>query len=603
MKALLFVLKCLVGLFATLGFLLVIVIGFSLNALRDNIDRFDYEPDPLPERIVLELDLRDGIAEAAPRSPFERASGSSTLVLRDAVDALSHAANDPRVAGVVARLGRGQLGISQVQELRDAMAGFRESGKFSLAFAESFGEGGDGTLHYYLASSFEELWLQPSGDMDITGFQLESPFIRGLLDRYGAKPRIAQREEYKGAADFLTGSEMSEPVKENLQQLVDSWLAQIVEDVSQSRGLEQAATRDLIDRAPLSAAEAKDAGLISELGYWDSVLERSFPDDDASPTDIRDYYAGLEEEIPEGPVIALVQGVGNIMLAKNEESFGGSSVMGSDTISAALRRAVDDPDVAAIVFRVDSPGGSYVASDTIWREVVRAREAGKPVIVSMGALAASGGYFVSAAADRIVANPATITGSIGVVAGKVVLEDLWSEVDVAWDGVQAGRNAGIWSANQDFTPRQWQMLQSSLDRVYSDFTRKVADGRALPMEQVLAAAKGQVWTGRDARELGLVDELGGFATALKLARQAAGLSEGEPHQLKLLPKEPSFEDVIRNLLSGEFGGPGVSGGIDGTISSLLRLVAKLEPLINSLERITADPRSRTLEDQRFSMAR
>lgn len=591
MKVILFVLKCIVGLFATLGFVMVLVIGISLSALKDNIGRFDYEADPLPERIVLQLDLAEGVSEMSPRSPFSRASRGGGLVLRDAVDALSRASSDPRVVGVVARVGRGSLGISQVQELREAIAGFRATGKFSLAFAESFGEGGDGTLHYYLASAFEELWLQPSGDVDITGIQLESPFVRGLLDRYGVKPRFGQREEYKGAVGFLTEETMTEPVKENLQQLVDSWLQQIVEGVSESRGLDLQETRALIDRAPLSATEAKDAGLISQLGYWDGVLEFAFPGKESAPLDIRQYYAGLEDEISDGPVIALVQGFGAIALAENDDSFGGSSVMGSDTIAAALRRAIDDEDVAAIVFRVDSPGGSYVASDTIWREVVRAREAGKPVIVSMGGLAASGGYFVSAAAERIVANPATITGSIGVISGKVVLNDLWRDLDVAWDGVQAGRNAGIWSANRDFTPQQWQMLQTSLDRVYSDFTQKVAEGRGLPLPEVLTAAKGQVWTGRDAKARGLVDELGGFATALKLARSAAGLTEGQSHQLRILPEQPSFEEIIGKLLSGEFSGPGISG----IVRDLARLIELAAPFMETMERVSADPRSRTLE--------
>ncbi|WP_282607281.1 signal peptide peptidase SppA [Pelagibius sp. Alg239-R121] len=592
MKVILFLLKCVVGLFATLGFALVLVIGFSLSTVRDDIARFDYGPEPLPERIVLQLDLANGVSEASPQSPFGRASQGRGMALRDLVDALSRASSDPRVAGVIARVGRGSLGISQVQELRDAIADFRATGKFSVAFAESFGEGGNGTLHYYLASSFEELWLQPSGDVDITGIRIESPFIRGLLDEYGVKPRIGQREEYKGAAGFLTDRAMSAPVRRNLQQLVDSWLTQIVEGVADTRGLDQDDTRALIDRAPLSAADAKDAGLVSQLGYWDAVLESVLPGEESGSVNIRDYYAALERESSEGPIIALVHGVGAIALAESDDgAFGSSEIMGSDTIADALSTAIDDPNVAAIVFRVDSPGGSYVASDTIWREVVRAREAGKPVIVSMGGLAASGGYFVSAAAERIVANPATITGSIGVVSGKVVLDDLWSGFDIAWDGVQAGRNADIWNGNRDFTSQQWQLLQTSLDRVYADFTQKVAEGRGLPLSQIMTSAKGQVWTGRDAKDLGLVDELGGFATALKLARNAAGLTEGQPHQLKVLPEGSSFEDLIRDMLAGDFSGP----GINGLVRSLARFAQVVAPFLEAVESVTADPRSRTLE--------
>ena len=591
MKVILFLLKCLVGLFATLGFLLVLAVGFSLSAVRDDIARFDYRPAPMPDRIVLQLDLAQGVSEASPQSPFGRASGGG-LVLRDLVDALSRASSDPRVAGIIARVGRGQIGISQVQELRDAVTEFRSTGKFALAFAESFGEGGNGTLHYYLASAFEDIWLQPSGDLDITGIRLESPFIRGLLDEYRVKPRFGQREEYKGAAGFLTDYAMTEPVRENLQQLVDSWHSQIVVSIAARRGLDVENLRSLIDRAPLSAAAAKDAGLVSDLGYWDAVVEKTQSGDDQTAVNIREYYATLERENNEGPVIALVHGVGAIALAESDDgAFGGSQVMGSDTIAQALSDAIEDPDVAAIVFRVDSPGGSYVASDTIWREVVRAREAGKPVIVSMGALAASGGYFVSAAAERIVANPATITGSIGVVAGKVVLDDLWREFDINWDGVQAGRNANIWSGNRDFTGPQWQLLQRSLDRVYADFTQKVAEGRGMPLPEVMVSAKGQVWTGQDAKDLGLVDELGGFTTALKLARSSAGLTEGQPHRLKVLPEQESFEDLLRDFLAGNFSGPGITG----VVHSLTRLAEAAGPFIEAMEAVKADPRSRQLE--------
>jgi protease-4 len=598
MKLVLFILKCMVGLFATVGFLLLIVIGYSLNAIRDDIGRFSFQPEPLPERIMLQVDLAPGVSESSARSPLGRASRGGSLVVRDLVDALARAGKDPRVAGVVARLGRGHLGITQAQELRAALAEFRAAGKSSLAFSESFGEGGNGTLHYYLASSFEEIWLQPSGGMDITGIQLESPFLRRLLDKYGAKPRIGQREEYKGAAGILTDDEMSEPVRRNLQQLVDSWLTQIVIGVAENRGLDVTAVRTLVDRAPLSSQAALDAGLVTQLGYWDGVLEVVSPtsdsDSDNGPelVDIRDYYARLEREPADGPVIALIQGSGAIALTdSNDGGFGNPAVMGSDTIADALSAAIDDSEVAAILFRVDSPGGSYVASDTIWREVVRAREAGKPVIVSMGGLAASGGYFVAAAADKIVANPATITGSIGVVSGKVVLDDLWRGFDVAWDGVQAGDNADIWSANHDYTPAQWRLLEDSLDRVYADFTQKVADGRRLPLPDVLNSAKGQIWSGVDAQTLGLVDELGGFATALKLAQTAAGVPEGQPYQLRVLPEEPSFEDLIRDMLSGDFSGLEAAA----LARSLTRFAKIAGAFMEAVEGVTADPRSHNLE--------
>jgi protease-4 len=218
----------------------------------------------------------------------------------------------------------------------------------------------------------------------------------------------------------------------------------------------------------------------------------------------------------------------------------GSLTMGSDTVASAMRAAVANKDVKAILFRVDSPGGSYVASDAIWREVVRARKAGKPVIVSMGDLAGSGGYFVAMAANKIVAQPGTITASIGVLGGKVLTSGFWDKVGLTWDEVHTGSNATMFTGTHDYSPAEWQRFQAWLDRVYVDFTGKVADGRSLPKEKVLEIAKGRIWSGQDAKNLGLVDELGGFDEALRLAKKEAHINESEDVKLVVFPKEKSL---------------------------------------------------------------
>jgi len=218
--------------------------------------------------------------------------------------------------------------------------------------------------------------------------------------------------------------------------------------------------------------------------------------------------------------------------------------MGSDTVAGALRAATEDKNVKAILFRVDSPGGSYVASDTIWREVVRARQAGKPVIVSMGNLAGSGGYFVAMAADKIVAEPGTITASIGVLGGKMLTSGLWDKVGLSWDEVHQGANATMFTGTQDYTPAEWGRFEAWLDRVYVDFTSKVADGRKLPKEKVLEIAKGRIWSGQDAKNLGLVDELGGYDVALRLAKKAIGVSEGEEVKIVVYPRPKSLIESV-----------------------------------------------------------
>jgi protease IV len=251
--------------------------------------------------------------------------------------------------------------------------------------------------------------------------------------------------------------------------------------------------------------------------------------------------------------------------------------MGSDTVASAIRAAADDKDVKAILFRVDSPGGSYVASDTIWREVVRARQAGKPVIVSMGNLAGSGGYFVAMAADKIVAEPGTITASIGVLAGKMLTSGLWDKVGLSWDEVHDGENATMFTGTHDYTPAEWGRFQAWLDRVYVDFTSKVADGRRLPKEKVLEIAKGRIWSGQDAKNLGLVDELGGYDTALKLAKQAAKVPEADDVRIVVFPRAKT---LLESMLDRR--GPDNSDkeAIGQTLTKVLQVV---QPVARQLD--------------------
>ena len=593
MRIVLFLLKCLVGVFATLGFLLVAGAA-ALVLLWEDVDLLTARGVEVPEAAVLTLDLSAGIIEARPDNPLARVGRGHVPVMREVLAALDAGSRDARVRGLFARLGRGPLGLAEVQELRDAVKGFRRSGKFAVAFAESFGEAGDGTLHYTLASAFDEVWLQPSGDLDLTGLFLESPFLRGALDKIGVTPRLAQREEYKGMMNTFTDDALPEPQRRNLQRLVDSWLEQIVTAVAEDRGMTAAQVSALVDRAPYGAAEALERGLVDELGYWDQaadrVLERA--GDDADTISLADYARQLDDPAADGAVVALVYGLGPVTLDESEnDPFFGRVVMGADTVARAIRDAVEDEDVKAILFRIDSPGGSYVASDVIWREVQRARDKEVPVIVSMSNLAASGGYFVAAPAHRIVAQPATVTGSIGVVGGKLVLTGLWDKLGITWDGVKAGANADVWSGNRDFSEAGWAYLQDSLDRTYADFTNKVADGRGLTIERVREIAKGQVWTGRDAKERGLVDALGGYATALALAREAAGIAPEAPLELRVFPKRRDpIEALIEDALAGELESPAIKALARG----LARVMRALAPLVEAMETLRADPRAARL---------
>jgi protease-4 len=329
---------------------------------------------------------------------------------------------------------------------------------------------------------------------------------------------------------------MPDPQRQNMQQLADSWLSQVVADVARDRKLDPQVVQQTIDRAPLSADEGKQAGLIDVLAYRDAV------DQGISDTRDQDHAISLANYVKRVPApskadatIATIYGTGPVVLSQSDaDPFRGSVTMGADTLRAAFDDAIAD-HVSAIILRIDSPGGSYTAADTIWRSVGRARSANIPVIVSMSGVAASGGYFVAAPATKIVAEPGTITGSIGVFGGKIVVDGLLKNLSVGVDGISAGAQADIDSAVKDFSPGEWQNLQHTLDVIYADFTGKVAAGRHLDPAKTEQIAQGQIWTGADAKGKGLVDALGGWSVALDLARNEAGIKKDQQVALAVYP--------------------------------------------------------------------
>jgi protease-4 len=485
--------------------------------------------------LILELDLTDGLVETAPADPLTAILSMRRTHLRDVLDGLRRARGDSRVRALIVKIGSG-VGLAMAQELRDAVRAFREAGKPTVAWAETFGETGHGTVPYYLATAFERIYVQPSGDVGLTGVSLEEPFFKDALEKAGVSPRFAKRHEYKTMANTFMENAYTPEHEEMSGRLVASIGEQITAGVAEARSLTEERVRELIDRGPLLADEALEAGLVDKLGYRDEVYAdvRAQAGEDAQLRYVARYSRShaLTPRLarPKQDVIALIQGHGQIRLGRSGRSPmpGQGNAMGSDTIGAGFRAAVKDDRVKAIVFRVNSPGGSAVASDAIWREVVLARRAGKPVIVSMGNLAASGGYYVSVAADTIVAQPGTLTGSIGVVVGKPIVSDLLERLGIGMGSVEDGAHARMFSTTKDFSESEWERINASLDRIYDDFTAKVAEGRDMSREQVHELARGRVWTGADARRHGLVDELGGLDLALDLARKKAGVAADAP---------------------------------------------------------------------------
>ncbi|MFI6499268.1 signal peptide peptidase SppA [Nonomuraea typhae] len=484
--------------------------------------------------LVLELDLTEGLTEGPPADPLSAVLSMRKPRLADILAGLKRARQDSRVKALIVKVGGQPLGLGMVQELRQAVIHFRTSGKLTVAFSETFGEFGNGTVPYYLASAFERVYLQPSGDVGLTGIALEQRFIKNALGKAGIAYEGGQRHEYKTAANMFTQDHMTEPHRESLTRIAESVVEQVVAGIADGRRLDPEKVRELLDRGPFIGAEAVEAGLVDRLAYRDEVYDevKKAAGGESILLFVSRYAktpAVRKLPQPGADTVALVHGSGPIRMGRSGRSplGGGGGAMGSDTIAAALRAARRDEHVKAVVFRVDSPGGSYVASDTIWREVALTRKT-KPVIVSMGDVAASGGYFVAMGADVIVAQPGTLTGSIGVFGGKPVLAELLEKIGVTSEQVAEGTNAGMFSTSRAFSPGQWDRVNAWLDRIYDDFVGKVAEGRNLTRERAHELARGRVWTGADAREGGLVDELGGLEDALTLARKRAGLAADAP---------------------------------------------------------------------------
>ncbi|MBO0834470.1 MAG: signal peptide peptidase SppA [Actinobacteria bacterium] len=520
-------------------------------------------------QLILELDLTEGLAETRPADPIGAIAARNRAVLPDVLDGLRRARDDARVTTLVVRLGGKAIGLAAVQELRTAVADFAAAGKTTIAWAESFGEFSAANVQYYLATAFEQIWLQPSGDLGLTGIAVERLFLRGVLDRVGADFQVAKRHEFKSAAEQLTETGFSEPARHATERLTASITEQLVQAIADRRGLPREKVASLIDSGPFLAARAEAEGLVDHLGYRDEVYAHARKQ--AGPDAVMLYLGRyqrlkvLAERAREAfttmpaspePGVAVIYATGPIRRGRSGRGPLSGGAMGSDTIAAALRAAVKDQSVRAIVLRVNSPGGSYVASDTIWREVVRARAGGKPVVVSMGDVAASGGYYISMAADEIVAQPGTITGSIGVLTGKPVLGQAIGRAGVSSDLISHGAHAAMFSQLRPFSADEWTLVNDWLDHIYADFTGKVAVGRGMTADQVHEVAKGRVWTGADALAHGLVDQLGGMDRATAIARLRAGLPDDAP--LRIFPRTSPI-DRLRPAVSSESKGAVAAG--------------------------------------------
>ncbi len=521
---------------------------------------------------VLTLDLPGTLPDSPPQKGLAALLEGQQQSLGDVLNALERGRADPRVKGLMLRIGGGEFGLAQIQELRDAIRDFRAKGKPVFAYSDSYGEFESGTAAYYLASSCDEVWLQPLGLLSLVGLRAEEPFFRGSLDKLGVAPRFDKREDYKTAMNMLTETSMTPAQREETTSLLTSLRGQIAAGIAEGRNLDPATVGDLIDKGPYLAQEALDNHLVDHVGYGEDALKalETRAGEGAKTMTLAHYLDRAGPPHAKGPVIALIYADGLMTRGKSSDTaLLGNGTMGSDSVIHAFRLAEHDPDVRAILFRIDSPGGSAVAAESIWNEVKAAHAAGKPVVVSMGGIAGSGGYYIAASADQIVAEPATLTGSIGVLAGKMLINGLSDKLGVTWDAVDGGGNAAMFSPVEDFSPAGHARFEAMLDDIYAGFKARVAEGRKMDADWVESVAKGRVWTGEQAMQIKLVDSLGGYAVALALAKIQAGIAPDQDVELRLYPEPVSPAQALVNRLSGAGDGDAVAPGV-AALSALLR---------------------------------
>jgi protease-4 len=482
----------------------------------------------------LELKLSGNIDEEKSFSLF----GGKKFTLLDIIQDIEKAKKDKRVKGLIIRLDLPNAGFGKIQELREAFLDFRQSGKKVVFFMEQ-----GGNKEYYLASSGDRIIMLPTGYLSLTGISAEVTFIKQTLEKLGVEADLVHIGDYKSASDLVTRDSMSQAHREMENWLLDDLFDQMTREIAEQRGISQQEMKSKIDQGPFTAKEAKEQGLVDDLAFFDQVDEivKGLAGERPHKISFR-RYAQEEDykytwEIPKR--IAVIFATGLINSGESSNNFFLGRVMGSETIARAIRRAREDVTIRAIVFRIDSPGGSGMASDVIWREIMLCKGK-KPFIVSMSDVAGSGGYFIACPGDVILADPGTMTGSIGVISGKFNLSGLYKKIGFSTQILKRGEHSDFYTTYRGFTEEERNIVQRQTKEFYDDFVDKVAQGRNKSFEDIDKIGRGRVWTGNQAKANGLVDELGGLKEAISIAKKRAGIKEESLVEIVTLPKRWSF---------------------------------------------------------------
>jgi protease-4 len=534
--------------FLIVGGVLIVLFVVGIIALALIAERMG-RPS-VDDNSVLVLRLSGDLPDFVPEEPMARLLGiPQQQSFSSIITQLRKAKVDNRISGVMLDIDFPQIGWGKADELRDTVKEFKTSGKPVYAYMEI------GTnREYYLATSADRIFLPPPGDLYVNGFAAEAMFYKGSLDKLGIETDVIQiREKYKNAPDQYTKKEMGEGQREVINAVIGEYYGRMANAIVESRKKNAADIDALIDNAPYNATQAKEAGLIDDTLYREQVYDTfksalGYREDDR----LRTISGGQYREIPSdslglnnGQRVAVIYAAGAINIGRSSNSPFGGQMVGSDTIVKAVSDAANDGSIKAIVLRVDSPGGSALASDLMWKAIEDAK-AKKPVVVSMSDVAASGGYYIACNANKIVAEPSTITGSIGVFMGKPVLRGFYDWLGISNQYVMKGKNAGIFRETEHWTPEERQKMQDSANHIYYDsFVPKVAKGRNLPGERVDELGGGHVWTGTQAKENGLIDEFGGLEKAIDIAKELANLPADKDVRRIVFPEpRPWFENWL-----------------------------------------------------------
>lgn len=508
----------------------------------------------VPDGGTLVLRAGGDLQETMPDDVLQQVLNRDAATIRGVIESLRKAKRDPRITNVLllpTPIASPYWG--KVQELREAVLDFRRSGKRVFAFLEYAGD-----REYYLASAADRVFLLPTSPLDLTGVASYEVFLRGALDKIGAAPDFLSVGKYKTAVNQFTETGFTPEHREMSESLNRDMYDQLVRGIAESRKQSEAAVRALLDDGPFTPQEAVRRGLVDELAYDDQLDDRlrelRLATGEMRRIEGDDYQRVAPESVGIRPAsrIAVLYAAGTIVSGRSGYDTGNGAVVGSDTLVEQIRRVRDDESIRAIVLRVDSPGGSSIASDVIWRELMITRDQNpdRPLIASMSDLAASGGYYISMPAQVIVAQPATLTGSIGVFMGKFALAGTAAKVGLTTETVISGRNADIYSPFERFTPEQRAKLTGYMQGFYDNFVEKAATSRKTTPERIDAVAQGRVWTGRQAQQQGLVDTLGGLDVAVAIAKQRAGIPEDEDVELVNFPPRRTFYEALAAQLGG-----------------------------------------------------